>query len=156
MPVAPGVNALVLSLLLGTQFFTDSCATPCTTLAANEGSNEVRPLEGARCAAGTALKHDLLWAPPVNPAKVLYFLGFVVLWDALDDLHTITSFLLIQKMPSKKKVVKGEEELTPTLQGGLPLFTELPSNECSRKLGFRRCRFSETQKVRGHKKRAGV
>ena len=29
-------------------------------------------------------------------------------------------------MPSKKKVVKGEEELTPTLQGGLPLFTELP------------------------------
>ena len=48
-------------------------------------------------------------------------------------------------MPSKKKVVKGEEERTPTLQGGLPLFTELPSNECSRKLGFRRCRFSETQ-----------
>ena len=98
MPVAPGVNALVLSRLLGTQFFTDSCTTPCTTLAANEGSNEVRPLEGARCAAGTALKHDLLWAPPVNPAKVLYFLDFVVLWDALDDLHTITSFLFILQL----------------------------------------------------------
>jgi hypothetical protein len=46
-----------------------------------------------------------------------------VLWDALDDLHTITSFLLIQKMPSKKKVVKGEEELTPTLQGGFYLYS---------------------------------
>jgi hypothetical protein len=32
-------------------------------------------------------------------------------------------------MPSKKKVVKGEEELTPTLQGGLPLFTELPRRD---------------------------
>ena len=100
MPVAPGVNALVLSRLLGMQLFTDSSTTPCTTLTGNEGSNEVRPLEGARCAAGTALKHDLLWAPPVNPAKVLYFLGFVVLWDALDYPHTLTSsFFILQLCP---------------------------------------------------------
>jgi hypothetical protein len=91
MPVAPRANALVLSPLLYNQFLADACATPCTTLAANEGSNEIRSLEGSPRAAGTTFEYDLLWAPPVNLSEVPYLVGVVVRWDALDDLHTITS-----------------------------------------------------------------
>jgi hypothetical protein len=88
MPVAPRVKARVLSPLLYNQFLADACATPCTTLAANKGSNEVRPLEGSPRAAGTTFEYDPLWAPPVDLPYVPYLLGLVVRRDALDDLHT--------------------------------------------------------------------
>ena len=92
MPVAPGVYAFVLGRPLADQFFfPDARSTPFTTFAANNGSNEVIPLAGPPHTAGSTLEHDLLWAPPVAPADVLYVLHFVVSWDMLDYLHTITS-----------------------------------------------------------------
>ena len=78
---------LILSQLLDEQFFADSCTTPCPTLAVNEGANELSPQDDPPRAAGTTLKHYLLWAPPVGPPEVLHIMSVVVRRDALDDLH---------------------------------------------------------------------
>jgi hypothetical protein len=87
MPIAPGMNTFVLGQLLDDQFFPNACTTSRAALAGNEGSNEVRPLEGSLRATGAALEHELLWAPPVDPLNVPRLPSFVVGRDALDDLH---------------------------------------------------------------------
>src|SRR3712207_5734987 len=95
MPVAPWVEALVLSQYLNEQFFPRPCAATCAALAGNDGSHQVRVLVGRPRATSIALKHDLFWTPLVDSAEGFYFLDFVVRWDALDNLHTITSSSLL-------------------------------------------------------------
>jgi hypothetical protein len=88
------VEALVLSQYLDEQFFPSPRATSRAALAGNDGSHQVRVLKGRPRTTSIALEHDLFWTPLVDSAEGLYFF-FVVRWDALDNLHTITSSLLV-------------------------------------------------------------
>ena len=80
---------------LDEQFFPSPCAASRAALAGNDGSHQVRVLEGPPRATSIALEHDLFWTPLVDSAEGFHFLDFVVRWDALDNLHTITSSLFL-------------------------------------------------------------
>jgi len=99
MPVAPWVQPLVLSQHLDEQLFPSPCAASGAALAGNDGSHQVGVLVGSPRATSIAFEHDLFWTPLVDSAEGRYFLDFVVRWDALDNLHTITSSSLLLLFP---------------------------------------------------------
>jgi len=88
VPIAPRVDALILNQALADQLFSDACAIPSATLAANQGTNEICPLVGCLRMASFTFEHDLLWAPPVGAPEVAHLLNLVVRWYALDDFYS--------------------------------------------------------------------